>query len=237
MERYFGRNYLLPAEAAEHLQVNEESVSFLLYKRRLRQAVAPQEVDTYRNDYRALYLAADNGGTPPLPGDSLPRIEAKHFEDLPPLPPFLYYFSEDSKQGAWRQGPKMGKEFSYTSPYQDFDGEKFVIAHRSLEGRFTSHQIPQELPAVLPIEELDRFRGKQQTSKKRDTRLKGEIYEEAILDALRILSLNPKNLPSEKRSGKCGVRSQVWKILEPQEIFWSKDAFDSAWRKFRARFA
>ena len=69
----------------------------------------------------------------------------------------------------------------------------------------------------------------------KSNRTVGESRASAILEDIRWLGLDPKQLPARER-GKAGAKAEVWKRLESRkELFPKRKLFDKAWELLRSR--
>ncbi len=67
----------------------------------------------------------------------------------------------------------------------------------------------------------------------KQARVKGLQKECAIIETIRLLGINPEQLPP-KPPGKAGTKAKVWEILEKQpSLFVSKRSFDKTWDDLR----
>lgn len=242
------RNYLLFSEALDYLQIQEEDLWLLLRDKKIRLAVHPHDTAQFRETHRAEYPAEGTTFAPPPIDESIyPQVDATYFDSLPELPPFIYYFEEDAKQAEFIHGTNKGTSFTYSNHYQDFPGSKLLITKREEGGRYLSHSIQQILPAVFPLEELERLlQHLQQLQSKPSPTRQDRIGAIASVLEIKLGWKKSEKLPNESGSGIEGLKSQVKRAIisdnQLKSLFRNKQGsdfdylFSDAWKESRKRW-
>ena len=115
------------------------------------------------------------------------------------------------RRGQWSEMTPCWLEASEVGRWLEKDGFRVVhVAPAAQSSISSAHEVARSGPVAMP---------------------KAEAQEQALLNAIRKLGLDPERLPNETK-GKPGSRKRVRDALAiPSKIFVSEKAFDHAWER------